>query len=162
MVSSDDSNGRARGEVSGVHWSSTPSARERAAAQRAVNALLDLLAPEQMQTRREKKLERIERHRSPFACVLQGPTAAISLNWFPDATVDKGLGELHVLSWEGVVSRRGSPAARSGARLISELVLRPIFVGTEECVWEDAQGVRSATAALAIQCEKRLEEQLAP
>lgn len=142
-------------------WSGGPSAKERGAVQRAVNELLDTLAPEQQLTRRERATQRVEQHRTPSACILQGPTAAVSVTWFADAAIDGTFGELHLLVWRGVLTRRGAAANRGGARLISEQILRPIIQTDGSCLWEVQNGPRYDTTALAARCVALLEEQLA-
>lgn len=142
-------------------WTTGPSSRDRSTVLRAVQALLDALAPEQQQlTRRERASERIERHRTPSACVLQGPTAALSVSWFPDAVRDGRFGELRVIVWRGVVSRRGAPRMREGASVVSELVLRPVLTGPADCEWEDAAGSRYDVPTLASHCVSLLEDLL--
>lgn len=141
-------------------WSGAPSAKERGVVQRAVNTLLDTLAPEQLLTRRERARERVEQHRTPSACILQGPTAAVSVNWYADPAVDGTFGELRVIVWNGIVSRRGV-TAKQGAKLLTEQVLHPVLPGEGECLWEDAAGARISTTELAARCVALLEEQLA-
>ena len=55
------------------------------AIQRSVKTLLDLLAPERATSRSERAPVRIEPYRTPSGCVLQAPTAALSVAWFPGA-----------------------------------------------------------------------------
>jgi hypothetical protein len=141
-------------------WAGAPSAKERGAVQRAVTELLDTLAPEQMLTRRERAEQRVEQYRTPSACILQGSNAAVSVTWFADAAVDGTFGELHILVWSGVLSRRGGPPARGGARLVSELVFKPVLAAESRCMWEDADGKQHETAAVAARCIALLEEQL--
>ncbi|HJQ21887.1 MAG TPA: hypothetical protein VJ867_16200 [Gemmatimonadaceae bacterium] len=142
-------------------WAGGPTPKERGAVQRAVTELLDALAPEQLLTRRERAGQRIEQYRTPNGCILQGPTAALSVTWFAESPSEASFGELHLLLWKGVVSRRGAPPARGGAQLLSEQVLRPVIVEEGRCVWEDAASARSDTAAVAARCIALLEEQLA-
>src|ERR1043166_8515023 len=91
-------------------WSASPTVKQKNAVQRAVTALLDELAPERVVTRGERIRGAIEQHRTPSGCVLQAATAALSVSWFAeeDASAPAALGELHVLVWRGVVSRRGA------------------------------------------------------
>lgn len=130
--------------------------------QRAVTALLDELAPERVVKRVEQRLPvPVEQHRTPSGCVLQAATAAVSVSWFPDTSNDAALGELHVLVWRGVVTRRGAPPTREGATIVRELVLRPIARPSDDCVWRAADGTMYDTHALAARCLALLEEQMA-
>src|SRR5438067_8418362 len=92
-------------------WTTPPSVKERTGVQRAVDRLLDALAPERTVTR-APRLPRlplpVERHRTPRGCILQAPGAAVSVSWFPDAATDAAFGELQVIAWRGTVSRPGS------------------------------------------------------
>jgi hypothetical protein len=128
--------------------------------QRAVTALLDELAPERVVKRIERAPMTIEQHRTPGGCVLQAPTAALSVSWFPDPADDAALGELHVVVWRGVVSRRGSPRKPGGATVTRELVLRPIERPSNELVWRAADGTPYDTESLAAKCLALLEEQI--
>src|SRR5438094_2424860 len=87
-------------------WSASQSVKEKNAVQRAVTALLDDLAPERVLSRGERVPVAIEQHRTPTGCVLQAATAALSVSWFGDSGTQEAPGELHVLVWRGVVSRR--------------------------------------------------------
>jgi hypothetical protein len=140
-------------------WTAAPTAKERNAVQRAVTALLDELAPERELKRAERPAGAVERHRTPGGCVLQARSAAVSVSWFPDATADAALGELHVVVWRGVVSRRGAPRRPDGATVVGELVLRPVERPPEDCVWRAADGTTYDTAALAARCLALLAEQ---
>jgi hypothetical protein len=140
-------------------WTAAPTAKERDAVQRAVTALLDELAPERVAKRAERLPGAVEQHRTPSGCVLQAASAAVSVSWFPDATADAALGELHVVVWRGVVSRRGSPRRPDGATIVGELVLRPVERPPDDCVWRAADGTAYDTAALAARCLALLAEQ---
>jgi hypothetical protein len=141
-------------------WTPAPSAKAKNAVQRAVTALLDELAPERVLTRGEHLRAPIEQHRTPTGCVLQAATAAVSVSWFAEAGTDAPLGELHVVVWRGVVSRRGSAARREGAMIVKQLVLRPIERPTDECLWRATNGTEFDTTALAAHCIGLLEEQI--
>jgi hypothetical protein len=141
-------------------WTPSPSAKAKNAVQRAVTALLDELAPERVLTRGEQLRPPIEQHRTPTGCVLQAATAAVSVSWFAEAGTDAPLGELHVVVWRGVVSRRGSPARRDGATIVRQLVLRPIESPSDDCVWRATNGTEFDTAALAAHCIGLLQEQI--
>lgn len=142
-------------------WSGGRSARDRTTVGRAVTALLDALAPEQTLTRAQREQERIERYRMPTGCVLQGATAALTVSWFADGTHDSSFGELHVLLWSGVVSRRGAQS-RKGATLAHSLVLLPDEARLAEGggIWRAADGRVFDTASLAAYCAELLERQL--
>lgn len=141
-------------------WTAPPTAKERNAVQRAVTALLDELAPERVISRTERIAVPVEQHRTPNGCVLQAPTAAVSVSWFPDADDDSALGELDVVVWRGVVSRRGSPPRREGATIAGELVLRPVEDSSGGFVWRAPDGKTYDTDSLAAHCLALLEEQM--
>ncbi len=141
-------------------WTASPTAKEKHAVQRSVTALLDALAPERVVKRVERLAVPIEQHRTPSGCVLQAATAAVSVSWFPDPANDAVLGELHVVVWRGVVSRRGSPKRPEGAAVTKELILRPVERPADECVWKAEDGRTYDTSALASRCLALLEEQM--
>lgn len=142
-----------------ARWTASPSAKEKNAVQRAVTALLDQLAPERVLKRSDQLKAPVEQHRTPNGCVLQAPTAAVSVSWFALGAKDAPLGELHVIVWSGIVSRRGRAADPEGAKIMKELVLRPIEVPQDDCVWRAADGTEFDTSALAARCIALLEEQ---
>lgn len=141
-------------------WSSARSAKDRTAVGRSVAALLDALAPEQTLTRAERERERIERHRTPTGCVLQGPEAALSVSWFADGMAETGFGELHINVWRGVVARRGTQAHKGGATVVASMVLRPDEAKLSDGIWLDASDALWDTPRLAEHCEALLEKQL--
>jgi hypothetical protein len=141
-------------------WTASPSAKAKSAVQRAVTALLDELAPERAPKRGDQPRVPVERHRTPTGCVLQAATAAVSVSWFVDAGTDAALGELHVIVWRGIVSRRGSPRRPEGATVVRELVLHPIEGPSDDCVWRATDGTEYDTATLAARCVALLEEQM--
>jgi hypothetical protein len=141
-------------------WTASPTAKEKSAVQRAVTALLDELAPERAPRRAERLSVRIEQHRTPNGCVLQAATAAVSVSWFAEPATDAALGQLQVIVWRGLVSRRGSPARPEGATIVRELVLRPIERPSDDCLWRATDGTEYDTAALAARCMALLEEQI--
>jgi hypothetical protein len=141
-------------------WTASPSAKEKNAVQRAVTALLDELAPERAPQRGERLRVAVERHRTPTGCVLQAATAAVSVSWFADAGKDAALGELRVIVWRGIVSRRGSPPRPEGATVVRELVLHPVEGPLDNCAWRATDGTEYDTAALAARCVALLEEQM--
>src|SRR3984893_13929623 len=114
-------------------WTASRSAKEKNVVQRAVTALLDQLAPEKVLKRGDQLRLSVEQHRTPNGCVLQAPTAAVSVSWFSKTGKDTPLGELHVIVWSGTVSRRGRAANPEGAKILKEMVLRPIESPSAEC-----------------------------
>jgi len=140
-------------------WAASRSAKEKNVVQRAVTALLDQLAPEKVLKRGDQLALQVEQHRTPNGCVLQGPAAAVSVSWFPKTGKDAPLGELHVVVWKGVVSRRGRAANPAGAKVVKELVVRPIEAPQDDCVWRAIDGTEFDTDALAARCIALLEEQ---
>lgn len=143
-----------------ARWAVPPTAKERSAVQRAVNGLLDELAPEKIIKRSERAPLPVEQHRSPGGCVLQGATAALSVSWFPDTDNDGTVGELHVVVWRGVVSRRGVPRRADGAVVVKDLVLYPIERATPDCVWRAADGTTHDTHSLTAHCLALLADEL--
>jgi hypothetical protein len=145
----------------GPSWSASPTAKAKNAVQRSVTALLDELAPERVLKRVDQLAGPVEQHRTPTGCVLQAAKAAVSVSWFADAGNDAVLGELHVVVWQGTVTRRGAPKSRKGASVVAELVLRPIEPPAEELLWQATDGTRFDTASLAAKILTLLEEQIA-
>ena len=141
-------------------WRAPTSAKAKNAVQRVVTALLDELAPERVLTRSNQLRAAIEQHRTPTGCVLQAPAAAVSVSWFAGAGNDPVLGELRVVVWRGIVSRRGSPKRREGATVVGEMALHPIERPSNECAWRATDGAEYDTAALAALCTKLLDEQV--
>jgi hypothetical protein len=142
-------------------WTASRSAKEKNIVQRAVTALLDQLAPERVLKRSDNLPGSVEQHRTPKGCVLQAPMAAVSVSWFVDPAKEAPLGELHVIVWSGVVSRRGKAANPEGAKIEKELVLRPIEAASSSgCVWRATDGTEFDTPALAARCIALLEEQI--
>lgn len=127
--------------------------------QRSVTALLDELAPERVLKRVERLPGPIEQHRTPTGCVLQAAAAAVSVSWFAEAANDAPLGELHVVVWQGTVTRRGTSGSRKAATTVAELVLRPIEPAADDCLWMATDGSRYDTGSLAAKCLAMLAEQ---
>ena len=139
-----------------------PTIKEKSAVQRSVTKLLDVLAPERSVMRAEHPPAPIEPYRTASGCVLQAATAALSVSWFPDAATDTSLGELQVLLWRGVVSRRGAAAVRETPTVIRELTLRPVEHPPGGLGWRDASSnTIYDVQALAGSCIALLEKQLA-
>jgi hypothetical protein len=137
-------------------WTAGRNAKQKNAVQRNVNALLNALAPERTLTRGETAKVLIEQHRTPSGCVLQAPAAALSVSWFESDT--QSLGELHIVLWSGVVTRRGTPARGDGATILAELVLAPIDPPNDGRIWRAKDGKEFDTPALAAHCLALLED----
>jgi hypothetical protein len=142
-------------------WSAPPSSKAKNAVQRSVTALLDALAPERVLKRGEHLSVPVEQHRTPNGCVLQAATAAVSVSWFSAGGNDPGLGELHVVVWQGIVSRRGSPKRREGATVVREMVLHPVESSSGNWVWRAPDNAEYDTGELAALCTKLLDSQVA-
>jgi len=135
-----------------------PTVKMRNAAQQEVSRLLDALAPERTPNRRGSQDGEIERHRTPRGCILQAPAGAVSVSWFADSAQGSELGELQVVGWQGKVSRPGSSERSEGAKLIEELVLRPVEnrMGPG-LVWRAADGTTYTAESLVAHCLELLE-----
>ncbi len=143
-----------------AQWNPPRSTKSKNIIQRAVTALFDDLAPERGLKQSEAPQGPVEQHRTPSGCVLQAEKAAISVSWFAGAGNDPTLGELRVLVWRGVVSRRGAPQRKEGATVVNEMVVYPIEDASNERVWRAADGARYSTPALAAECTKLLDRQV--
>jgi hypothetical protein len=128
--------------------------------QKSVNRLLHELAPERAAARANRLPVRVEQHRTPSGCVLQAAAAAVSVSWFADAADDAVLGELQVVLWRGVVTRRGGGRKSGGAEPVRRLVLRPAPGASDEAAWQAADGTTYDTEGLAAHCLALLEEQI--
>jgi hypothetical protein len=144
-----------------TEWTAAPSLKEKNVVQRNVMALLDELAPERVLKRSDPAQLAIEQHRTPAGCVLQAPNAALSVSWFTDAKSDDPFGELHVVVWRGVVTRRGAPRVKASAKQVRELVLYPVTHAADGRVWRTADGTDYDTTTLAALCLAMLELQIA-
>lgn len=133
-----------------------PTLKERNAAQRSVDRLLDELAPEKALRRGEAPPALVEPHRTPSGCVLQGPAAALSVSWFADASEDLTLGELQVVLWRGTVARRGIARPPKGAVVAAELVFRPVELTPDRMVWRASDGAEFDSVELAAHCLEML------
>ena len=151
MDDSDELESAAGGSLAG-RWEVRSAARERTAVQRSVARLLDALAPDRVVTRSAPVPVPIDRYRTRRGCILQGPTAAVSVSWFPDEAQDAAAGELHVAAWRGVVSHPGSARRVPGAAVVRELVLRPADRGAEAWAWRASDGTLYDTEALVTLC----------
>lgn len=139
-----------------------PTANEKNAVQREVTRLLDALAPERAAARTSQQVPSgpVQQHRTPNGCVLQAPAAALSVTWYADAADRGRLGELQVVLWRGIVSRRGSRAAAEAPQLIRQEVLNPIERPTDAAVWRSDNGTTYDTAGLTAHCLALLEQEM--
>lgn len=129
-----------------------PTLKERNAVQRSVERLLDELAPEKALRRGEAPTVHVEQHRTPSGCVLQAPNSAVSVSWFADTSQDLTHGELQVVLWRGVVTRRGGTRPAKGAEVATELVLHPVERAGDTLVWRAGDGREFDSEALAAYC----------
>ncbi|HVE35795.1 MAG TPA: hypothetical protein VNC18_19675 [Gemmatimonadaceae bacterium] len=137
-----------------------PTTKQKAAVQRAVKTLLDVLAPERTTTRAPRQPVPIEQHRTPNGCVLQAPTAALSVSWFPEGPDIESIGELQVVLWRGVASRRGVAPRPEGAVVVRELNIRPVESPPDAFIWRTDDGATYDTEGLAAYCLALLKEQM--
>ena len=142
-------------------WGTTLTSKEKNAAQRSVNALLDALAPERVLKRADAARGPIEQHRTPSGCVLQARDAALSVSWFVDTRSQGTIGELHVNVWRGVISRGGASYRKAeSATIVTEQVLIPMTNGLDDNAWRAADGKEYDTAGLAAHCLALLQKQI--
>lgn len=137
-----------------------PTAKQKAAVQRAVKMLLDVLAPERTTTRSPREPVPIEPHRTPNGCVLQAPTAALSVSWFPEGSDIEATGELQVVLWHGVASRRGAAPRPEKAVVVRELNIRPVEDSSGGFIWRTDGGATYDSEGLAAYCLALLKEQM--
>jgi hypothetical protein len=138
-----------------------PTAKEKSAVQRAVNELLDTLAPHKVVKRGDAVHGPVEQHRTPGGCILQARAAAISVSWFADSRAQETLGELQINVWRGVVSRGGSSHRRpTKATIVSESVARPTLMPDDSCVWRTKEGREFDTPGLAAFIIALFDEQI--
>ena len=140
-------------------WQSAPSAKQKNAVHREVQALLDELAPERVLSRERIKAG-VERHRTPTGCVLQAATSALSVSWFVDGPKDAPLGELRVILWDGLVTRRGRGSEGGRASVVKEMILHSIAGPLGDLTWRAADGAEFTTPSLAAHCLSLLEERI--
>jgi hypothetical protein len=134
-----------------------PTAKQRAGVEQAARRVLDALVPERAPPRRVEPRGAVQRYRSPRGCILQGDASAVSVSWFP--ATDESLGELRVISWEGVVSRPGATQrAAEGARPVAEALLRPVASGAEAWLWRTGDGAVLDSGAVAERCLRLLAD----
>jgi hypothetical protein len=122
--------------------------------------LLDELAPERANPRAVVRGASTQQHRTPNGCILQAEAAALSVTWYAEATDQDRVGELQIVLWRGVVSRRGSAQKRTAPEVIRQEVLNPIEQPADESVWRSRDGTVYSTAALAAHCLRLLDQQI--
>lgn len=139
-----------------------PTANEKNAVQREVTQLLDALAPERATARASQQAipTSVQQHRMPNGCILQGSVAAVSVTWYAEAADHGRVGELQVVLWRGVVSRRGAAATPEAAQVIRQDVFNPIERSTGAAVWRSHDGTTYDTPSLAAHCMALLEEEM--
>jgi hypothetical protein len=143
-----------------LHRGTLPTSKEKNAVQREVTRLLDELAPERATTRGDRLPLAIQQHRTPNGCILQAADAALSVSWYADAADDTRLGELQVVQWRGVVSRRGAAQRPDAASVVRQQVIHPIENPGEGAFWRADDGSMYDTAALTAHCLQLLNEQI--
>ena len=144
----------------GSPWTTAPTVKEKHALQREVAALLDELAPEKVLTRGDSLRLPVEQSRTTQGCVLQAPSAALSVSWFAASPTEKTLGELHVVAWKGVLSQRGAASRHKGATIVSEFVFLPIEKPADAKAWRRSDGAEMETTEVAAFCLALLKEQM--
>ena len=122
--------------------------------------LLDDLAPERATPRATRPVAAIQQHRKPNGCILQADAAALSITWYPVADDQDRVGELQVILWKGVVSRRGAAKGETPPEVIHQEVLNPIEQPADESVWSSRTGAVYSTDGLAAHCRALLEQQI--
>jgi hypothetical protein len=144
-----------------LHRGNLPTSKEKNAVQREVTRLLDELAPERATTRGDRVPAAIQQHRTPDGCILQATDAALSVSWYADAADDTRLGELQIVQWRGVVSRRGATPRPQAATIIRQQVVHPIEQSMDGgTCWRDDDGILYDTAALTAHCLELLNSQI--
>jgi hypothetical protein len=135
------------------------TSKEKNAVQREVTRLLDALAPERATSRPSRLITSVQQHRTPNGCILQAVQAALSVTWYVEAADRGRVGELQVVLWRGVVSRRGAAPTLDPAEVVRREVLNPIERPTDDCFWRSDEGTVYDTDALAAHCLALLEAQ---
>jgi hypothetical protein len=138
----------------------SPTTKERNAIQREVTRLLDDLAPERANPRVNLPVADIQAHRTPNGCILQASAAALSVTWYAEATDQPRVGELQIVLWRGVVSRRGSARTQTPAEIVRQEVLNPVEQPVDQPQWISRDGAIYTTPDLVAHCVKLLDEQI--
>jgi hypothetical protein len=136
------------------------TSKEKNAVQREITQLLDVLAPERATARPSRLIASVQQHRTPNGCILQAADAALSVTWYVEAADRGRVGELQIVLWRGVVSRRGTAPSGAPAEVIQTEVLNPIERPTDECIWRSDKGTVYDTAGLAAHCTALLDSQV--
>ena len=137
-----------------------PTSKEKNAVQREVSRLLGELAPERTPAHASRSMDEIQRHRTPTGCIIQAANAALSVTWYAEAAERGRVGELQIVLWRGIVSRRGSGKTPEPAEIIRQEVLHPIERPTDECVWRSVDGTVYDTTGLIAHCMALVEAQM--
>jgi hypothetical protein len=147
-----------------VYQAHAPTTKERNAIQREVTRLLDDLAPERVNLRVNVPVADIQQHRTPNGCVLQASNAALSVTWYAEATDQPRVGELQIVLWRGVVSRRGSTRSQTPAEVVRQEVLNPVEQPADRPAdqpeWISRDGAVYTTPDLVAHCLKLLDDQM--
>jgi len=122
--------------------------------------LLDTLAPERATARPSRLITSVQQHRTPNGCILQAAEAALSVTWYAEPADRGRVGELQVVLWRGIVSRRGSAPSLDPAEVVRREVLNPIERPTDDCIWRSDEGTAYDTDSLASHCLALLEGQI--
>ena len=130
-------------------WFSARSIKAKTAFRRHVTALLDALAPEKILGKSERAKQPIEQHRTPDGCVLQAPDSALQVSWYDEK--DNSPAALHVVVWNGVLSRRGAPP-RGGATVVGEEIFYNSESATDDRMWRRSDDTLFDTQSLAEHC----------
>src|SRR4051812_36626529 len=136
-----------------------PTSKEKNAVQREISRLLDELAPERTPAA-SRSVDAIQRHRTPTGCILQAANAALSVTWYVDAADRGRVGELQIVLWRGIVSRRNTARKAEPAEVVQQEVLNPIERPTAGCVWRSGDGTTYDTTGLIAHCLALLEAQV--
>lgn len=137
-----------------------PTSKEKNAMQREVTRLLEELAPEPTSAKASQVVTPVQQYRSPNGCILQAEGAALTVTFYAQADDQDRVGELQIVVWRGVVSRRGAAPSRKAAEVVHQEVVNPIESPTDESVWCSRDGTRYTTAALAAHCMALLDGQV--
>jgi hypothetical protein len=128
--------------------------------EREVTRLLDELAPERPTRRGDPAVAPIQQHRTPNGCILQAEAAALSVTWYAEADDQERVGELQIILWRGVVSRRGTTPSGQPAVLLRQEVLNPIERSVDQSAWCSRDGTVFSTPDLAAHCLTLLDQQI--
>ena len=128
--------------------------------QREVTRLLEELAPERTNPKAQAGDGSIQQYRSPNGCILQADDAALSVTFYGEAADQDRVGELQIVLWKGVVSRRGARPPERPAQVIRQEVVNPIETPVDESTWRSRDGKLYSTTALIAHCRQLLDAQI--